>query len=219
MERMGIVITHETLFEILKTEKDRSELQKLDETFFNDVVSYIEDKKRILGSESELFSVTDKAKNQRQIDNAKKILKQLYDKREKKIISMALDKSRTRSDVIDISPLLKEEQILFDKLVHIFGKFRNEILHNILVERSPKIEESRMPEKEPLAVGPEPKPEQVPSPQKEMLTVRFISAVPKFVGKELEDYGPFEEDDIANLPREIAQVLIEKGRVEEIEQS
>ena len=46
--------------------------------------------------------------------------------------------------------------------------------------------------------------------------VRFLYAVPKFVGKELEEYGPFGEEDIANLPSEIADVLIGKGRVEEI---
>ena len=46
--------------------------------------------------------------------------------------------------------------------------------------------------------------------------VRFLYSVPKFVGKELEEYGPFEEEDIANLPAEIAKVLLDKGRVEEI---
>jgi hypothetical protein len=46
--------------------------------------------------------------------------------------------------------------------------------------------------------------------------VRFLHAVPKFVGKELEEYGPFAEEDIANLPSEIADVLINKERVEEI---
>ena len=46
--------------------------------------------------------------------------------------------------------------------------------------------------------------------------IRFLNHVPKFVGKELEDYGPFEEEDIANLPSEIADVLISKGSAEEI---
>jgi len=33
---------------------------------------------------------------------------------------------------------------------------------------------------------------------------------------ELEEYGPFQEEDIANLPSEIADLLISKGKVEEI---
>jgi len=49
--------------------------------------------------------------------------------------------------------------------------------------------------------------------------VRFLHPVPKFVGRELEVYGPFEREDIANLPKEIAEVLIIKGRAEEMTQS
>ena len=47
-------------------------------------------------------------------------------------------------------------------------------------------------------------------------TIRFLSPVPKFVGEELEVYGPFEEDDVANLPFRIASLLIKKGRAEEL---
>ena len=53
---------------------------------------------------------------------------------------------------------------------------------------------------------------------KDTKLVRFLYSVPKFVGKELEEYGPFEEEDIANLPIEIAKVLIDKGRVEEVKE-
>ncbi len=48
--------------------------------------------------------------------------------------------------------------------------------------------------------------------------VRFMGYVPKFVGPELEEYGPFEEEDIANLPAEVADVLISKSRAEEIKE-
>ena len=48
--------------------------------------------------------------------------------------------------------------------------------------------------------------------------VRFMHSVPKFVGPELEEHGPFKEEDIANLPMEIADVLINKGKAEEIKE-
>ncbi len=44
--------------------------------------------------------------------------------------------------------------------------------------------------------------------------VRFISAVPKFVGPELEVYGPFEPEDMASLPKKMANILVKKGRAE-----
>ena len=57
------------------------------------------------------------------------------------------------------------------------------------------------------------------SKQAQTKLVRFLYSVPKFVGQELEEYGPFEEEDIANLPSEIADVLLGKGKVEEIKGS
>ena len=113
MEKKEIVITHETLFEILKREKDRTELQKLDASFFEDVVNYIREKRSILGNESP-FSADEKRNTERQIENIRRILKDLYDKREKKVIGMALDKSRTKSNVMDTSALLNEEKMLFE---------------------------------------------------------------------------------------------------------
>lgn len=213
MEEKQIIITHETLFDIIKREKDRSELQKLDNTFFNDVIDYIKEKKKITSNES-LFSSDEKKKVQIQIQNIRRLLKDLYDKREKKIIIMALDKSRTKSDVIDISALLKEEKMLFEYLVTLFNKFRSGILYNLLNVSIPAIEKDVENVKEKEVDG------KIVKDEIEIDTkiVRFVHAVPKFVGKELEEYGPFEEDDIANLPNEIADVLINKDRVEEIKE-
>ena len=209
MEKKEIVITHETLFEILKREKDRTELQKLDASFFEDVVNYIRDKRSILGNESP-FSADEKRNTERQIENIRRILKDLYDKREKKVIGMALDKSRTKSNVMDTSALLNEEKMLFESLVALFDKFRQEILYSLLNESVPAIEE-RKAENEKMERA-----EEKSEARKDTKLVRFVHAVPKFVGKELEEYGPFEEDDIANLPNEIADVLMLKGRAEEI---
>ena len=201
------------MFDIIKREKDRTELQKLDNTFFNDVVNYIKEKKKITSNES-LFSSDEKKKVQIQIKNIRRLLKDLYDKREKKIINMALDKSRTKSDVIDISALLIEEKILFEYLVTLFNKFRAGILYNLLNVSIPAIEKDIENVKEKEVDGKIVKDEI----KKDTKLVRFVNAVPKFVGKELEEYGPFEEDDIANLPNEIADVLINKDRVEEIKE-
>ncbi|HLC16544.1 MAG TPA: hypothetical protein VJL89_10005 [Thermodesulfovibrionia bacterium] len=209
MEKKEIVITHETLFEILKREKDRTELQKLDASFFEDVVNYIREKRSILGNESP-FSADEKRNTERQIENIRRILKDLYDKREKKVIGMALDKSRTKSNVMDTSALLNEEKMLFESLVALFDKFRQEILYSLLNESVPAIEE-RKAENEKMERA-----EEKSEARKDTKLVRFVHAVPKFVGKELEEYGPFEEDDIANLPNEIADVLMLKGRAEEI---
>ena len=46
--------------------------------------------------------------------------------------------------------------------------------------------------------------------------VKFLHAVPQFVGKDLQAYGPYEAEEEDELPVELVDVLINKGRVEEI---
>ncbi len=209
-----VVITYETLFELLQREKERVDLQRLEPTFFTDTISYIKEKKKILEAKNEsVFASEEKKKTERQLENIYKILKELYERREKKIISVALDKSRTKSNLIDTTALLNEEKVFFDAVTHLLDVYRESILYSVLNEKMPFMQEiSKV----------------MPKPNEDFKTalelkkaarlVRFISQVPKFVGPELEEYGPFGEEDIANLPAEIAEILISKGKVEEIKE-
>jgi DNA replication initiation complex subunit (GINS family) len=206
-----VVITYETLFELLKRERERPDLQKLEPTFFNDAINYIKDKKKILEAKEGIFAQEEKKKKERQLENIYKILKELYERREKKIISLALDKSRTHSELIDTTALLKEEKVVFEALTNLLDTYRDAILYSVLNEKLPFMQPiENKKEKEEFKTALELK--------KSTKLVRFIAHVPKFVGPELEEYGPFDEEDIANLPSEVADVLINKGRVEEIKE-
>jgi len=210
METKEINITYETLFELLKREKDTTDLQKLEPNFFNYFVDYLNEKKNMLNKEDTLFSYDEKKKVEKQIENAKRIIKEIYERREKKILNIALMKSRTKSNVIDTSALLENEKMFFDEIVKVLNLFRNEVINNIITgEYASKaaVESEKKDEKN------------MPGEDKSTKIVRFLYAVPKFVGKELEEYGPFAEEDIANLPGEIADVLITQGNAEEITES
>ena len=206
-----VIITYETLFELLKREKERTDLQKLEPAFFSDTINYIKDKKKILEAKSEdsVFAPEERKKTERQLENIYKIVKELYERREKKIISLAVDKSRTRSNLIDTTGLLKEEKVFFDSLTNLLDKYRDAILFAVLNEKMPFMQS--LDEKKPVEVL-----RSAIELKKPTRLVRFASHVPKFVGPELEEYGPFEEEDIANLPVEIADVLINKAKAEEI---
>ncbi|MFC1704797.1 hypothetical protein ACFLZ6_00535 [Nanoarchaeota archaeon] len=267
-------ITYETLFEMLRREKDKEELQKLSSSFFADVIVYLEDKKKSL-NDMTLQSFEDKRKFEDEVENIRRILKDLYERREKKIVNLALNISRTKSNLIDTSSLLNEEKSLFDSLIRNLDYGRESILNMLLKSKSPEFRQPKVEEpkpateenkevsetqgvsddaqKAPLSDKPteQSSPEQQPSPEittpvpsikeeqshpesqdsptpeqpkqevkeeKSTKMIRFTNAVPKFVGKELEEYGPFDQEDVANLPAEIAKVLIEKGRAEEIEE-
>ena len=42
--------------------------------------------------------------------------------------------------------------------------------------------------------------------------VRFISYIPSFVDSDMNNYGPYEPEDIASLPERISNLLIEKEK-------
>ncbi len=207
-----VIITYETLFELLKRERERADLQKLEPTFFSDTINYIKDKKRIIDAKSDsVFAPEEKKKTERQLENIYKILKEIYERREKKIMQLALDKSRTRSNLIDTSALLKEEKVFFDSATDLLDRYREAILYTVMNENLPfmnPLEEKKLVAEFKSAL----------EVKKSTKLVRFLHHVPKFVGPELEEYGPFEEEDIANLPMEIAEVLINKGKSEEIKE-
>jgi len=129
-----IKITLETLYDILRNEKNREDLQKLNDSFFYDVVNYLKEKKKLLGSkekEDDLFAAGEREKLEYELRSIKRILKEVYEKREKKIIDIALNKSRTGSDIIDISAMLREEKDFYDQLMGLLDGYRSGILMNL----------------------------------------------------------------------------------------
>jgi len=194
-----ITVTYDSIFELLMREKSREELQKLNSNFFTDLLNYISEKRKAADTPAkDTFSLEEKERSSKQIQNIKRMLTEFYERREKKILNMSLIRSRTGADIIDTSALLAEEKMLFDAMVAQLDYYRNSILFKL------------------LNVEPTTAEEKPPETQKDTKLVRFLHDVPKFVGKELEIYGPFVEEDMANLPSELADVLIEKKRAEEV---
>lgn len=225
-----INVTYEALFDLVIREKSRDDLQALNATFFTDLVSYLNEKRSAMN----ILSIEEKEKAARQLQNINRLVKEIYERREKKIISLALARSRAGVDIIDTSSLLSEEKSFFENLVLQLDQFREGVLNSLLTARLPRIQPtgaetlaaaSRIITESPIsaisgtnfhatAAG-----EAEPAKAKTTKLVKFLHAVPKFVGSELEIYGPFDQEDIANLPKEIADVLIIKGRAEEMAQA
>ena len=49
--------------------------------------------------------------------------------------------------------------------------------------------------------------------------VRFLKSIPKIIGSDMRTYGPFEPEDVAYLPEENAEILVEKGVAAKISRS
>ncbi len=202
---MSEIITYETLYEILRKEKSTSELQRLDNNFFQKVIGYINEKSDILESQKNkksIFASVEIIKTQKQLENIKRMLKELYERRENKILQSALFSSRTSQKRENLG-LLEEEKIFYQKLEEKLTKYRKNILFKILSKKLPIIEESK-----------DIKIEKTDTNKTKL--VRFLHSLPKFVGDDLNIYGPFEAENIANLPYRVAKVLIKKRRAQEM---
>ncbi len=194
------MITYEALYEMLRKEKTFPELQKLPDTFYKDVSKYLKEKKRILESQKgkdSIFAETEIKKTKTQLENIKKILKELYAKRELKITQLAISASKSASD-IKADTLLNEEEPLYEKILEILTKSRTDTF-NSLLNNSQESEE----------------PKSIKTNQKQKL-IRFSQPVPKFVGTDLQTYGPFDKEDVCYIEPKIADLLIKKEKAEEI---
>src|SRR3989344_1673364 len=139
-DEKNVMITYETLYELLRKEKFRQELQKLDENFFKDVINYLEEKKTILQSQEKkdsIFAPSNIQKTRKQLDNLQKIIKEFYERRETKIIQLAVFSSRTNSTIQDYSAMLEEEKELYKSIVDELNGFRSSILKSLLQGKMP----------------------------------------------------------------------------------
>lgn len=215
-------LTYEQLFDILRREKSRDELQELDTEFHADAARFFEDKDREARSASgdDLHSLAAQRASI-ELQNTKRILKELYERRERKIVTMALHRTRTDAAIIDTQALLPEEKELFDRLVGLLRDRKEAALPFVpsavrsgIVERVPpaRAEQSRQVETAPGDT-------MTMQDDEDHVPVKFLSTVPKFVGKDLQVYGPFQEGDETRLPQSVVRVLQKKGRIELVQEN
>lgn len=200
-----IKVTYETLFDLLRREKGRNELQDLEKSFYEDVEAYMEEKKKSLTMSS---SRGEKEKINIQLKNIKKILRELYELREKKIISLASSKVRTSSNLIDTSKLLDKEKSLFDEACDLFSKYKTEILEKIIsngFEEEP-VQKEAVPEKE----------EVKKEIEEEIQKIKILNDLPRFLGVDKKVYGPFNKGDVTEMPLSTAILLLDKNRAERV---
>lgn len=278
-----IKITLEGLYDILRNEKKKEDLQKLSPSFHIDVVSYLREKKSLLDAQSssaDLFAATEKDKLEYELRSINRILKEIYEKREKKIIDITLNKSRTGSDIIDTSAMLREEKEFYTQLLSLFDVYRKGVLLKLFNAQVPFIEVIKTVVKNvdplervsvtPLTSKEKSDTEQISkknsfsefegvesSQEKEdqeddslekneldssadefeensqeedagqedqtteqsestKITIKFIKAVPRFIWKDMKEYGPFNQGEETDIFEDLADLLVRKGRAEKV---
>ncbi len=200
MAETEIRVTFETLFELLRHEKKRGELQKLPEGFLEDVAKYLGHKKAVaVGDEN--------AANQ--LKQIYRIIEELFAVRERKIIELARLKA-TSLRPEHSAEILPHEDDLYKKLIILLKGFRDQLSFRRSEVRSQK-SEVRSPQS--AVVNPNPQQSEVRSPKSEVTSeeIKFTSPVPKFMGKD-KVYGPFEAEQVVRLPKQLAHVMVSGGK-------
>jgi len=215
-----IKITLETLYDILRNEKKKEDLQKLEATFFIDVVQYLREKQALLESKrqsTEVFAAGERDKLDYELRSITRILKEIYEKREKKIIDITLNKSRTGSDLIDTSSMLHLERGFYQKVLKTLDEYRRGVLENLFQGQLPHIPEQQkldaVIEKKKEEVHPTSTPLASASSRPSSLTkIKFTMPMPSFVWKDMKQYGPFDIGEELEIYPEVADLIIRKGR-------
>lgn len=241
----SIKITLETLYDLFRNEKKREDLQKLEGSFFLDLAAYVREKKMMIEQHKgrdDVFSTGEKEKLDYELRSINRILKELYEKREKKIIDIALNKSRTSSDIIDTSSMLLEEKEFYEKVLGVLDTYRRGVLYNLTRGELPDINESKTmnsysyahytkdnsDNKKNTDYGDNDDSDDVESKketstdieenksEEEITKIRFKRPVPRFVWKGGKTFGPFDPNEEMEFPAQIAELLIRKDRAEKI---
>ncbi len=221
-------ITYEVLFDMLRNERNREELQPVDREFYDDVEKYLEEKSKLVDTSDNLFSIAEAEKAKTQLLNLKKIIKEFFERREKKIINLAVSKAKTGSDLVDTSTMLSNELELYDELFTVLSKERGKTLDPLLhlqrasivqkKEEEPEISESVEKQKEEIPDVISESEDDLIEEQPSGIKIAIKSAIPRFVGKDMNAYGPFEIGQEAKLPKEVADVLLRKEKASLIDQ-
>jgi len=223
MAEKDVIITFDTLFDLSRREKHREEIQKIDAKFFEDVIKYFNEKQSILESQEKkksVFAATEMEKTRAQLNEAKRLLKDIYTFRENKIVRGAVFHSRCNGKGFDFSALLPEEIEMFNALHSILMRYREEILHSLLNHEAPKVEITR-PEEPALEPSSE---EETPKSLKTgthksdgSCCISLKCELPEFMGPDMNKYGPFRSGETTKVPEQVAEMLVKSGNASQTE--
>lgn len=196
------IITYETIRNAHRAEKEE-ELQKLPTGFLESVKNWFSHKEKLRDTTSLL-----------EVENAKKLLEDIINRRERKIVLSAL---RTVRGDLPPSSLTDEERKFFDQLVNVLKVFRNDMNERFrnyadIVEE--KVEEAKksMEELKPVEERVENK---FIKPNGKLL-VKALTDLPRFVGSNMESYGPLKAGDVIYVPEDVGKLLVNRKVAENI---
>jgi len=181
------MITYNDIYEAARKERYSEQLQKLSKKFITDVSTYLKEKKETTKKNTDMFSES-VIKTKKQLENAITLFRELTLRRKKKILNLVLIATETGISRQDFDNMLEYEKELFEnimKCVEKSDKTLNDSLNGAREEEKQKND-----------------------------LICFKEKIDEFIDMHQKKYGPFKKGEIANLPKNIAQIFINDKKAE-----
>ena len=182
------MITYNDLYEAARKERYSEQLQSLPKGFISDFSEYLKDKKNVSMKEDDAFSDVI-LKTKKQIENAITLFKELIRRRRKKILNLVAIAAETGIPKQDFDNMFDFEKTLFEELMKCIDSSDKKLSQSLNGENEKHKNE----------------------------LVMFKEDIKEFVGLDGEKMS-FGKNDIANIPKEIADILIADGKAEKAEE-
>jgi DNA replication initiation complex subunit (GINS family) len=192
-------MNYEDLRRFQRMERNSSKLGELPRSFYDELCQLLlSQKAKCKEGQAEETKV---------FENMVKTARDVFDRREQKILTKAMRFARTNETEKDV--ITDEEKSLFEKLSEDLKKSRQDfemlLIGNGKARNLEKIQNiNDIPTINNGQTGED----------LNIVMVRILKKVPKFVSGDLKEYGPFEANSIVKLPRKEADLLSNRSFIE-----
>jgi len=196
MEEEGI--SYKALRKIQQVEKTSPTLTSIKPSFYSDLSGYLKKLDERLEKES---NPQKQMLLRDEIQNTKKIVINIYEQREKKILLAAISKARGGDP--DLNNLVDEEKKLFDTTLKTMKETREKLLNKKTENKGKLAEEASKADEE--------KEEKTNTNPIVMVT----NDIPEFIGTDANKYV-LKKGDVLSIPEDMSLTLSKRGVVKEI---
>ncbi len=175
-------LNYDDLRRLQRKETSSASLVQLEEGFYSDALTLIDNMGTTLKKDFSLSAA-------KEYENTLKIIRDIYSKREGKILLRAMRVVKTGEE---IDGLTSEEKVLLSSVVKLLEKNRERFEHRLSTERPTQ------------------------ERQDKVTRLKFLMDLPEFVGMDGNTYGPFKTGTEKDFSDDEAQRLVRRGAAQEI---
>ena len=195
------MITYNDIYEAARKERYSEVLQKLPQSFIMDVANYFREKKEMAQKEDDDFSEVI-VKTKKQLENAITLFRELIRRRRKKILDLVSIAADTGISKQDFENMFTFEKVLFEDLMKCVDASDKQLDENLNGKRENSETSSDIVRRSDV------------EREKKGSLIMFKENVGEFLGLGGEKMGPYIKEQIVELPREIAKILVEDKKAD-----